>query len=250
MAFRPSRTAALIRPTYDKPILWIPHNTGPVDNSCGGQAWVAGSRWGLPDGSLLHLSYGTSSLFLISWGFEGSTPQGGCMRFPLTFNTGIMRARFNPKDGQLYVCGMRGWQTTGAKDGGFQRVRYTGKAVHMPIAYSVKKNGVSLTFSEPLDPSTAMNKDNYSIEEWNYLWTANYGSPEVHVDDPKKNGHDAMEISAAKISADGKTVFLEIPTVRPVMQMRIRYKISGADHAVIQGDYYNTINKVGTAMGP
>ena len=29
---------------YDKPILWIPHNTGPIDNSCGGQAWVLGNK--------------------------------------------------------------------------------------------------------------------------------------------------------------------------------------------------------------
>ena len=38
-----------------------------------------------------------------------------------------MRARFNAADGQLYVCGLKGWQTRATKDGIFQRVRYTGK---------------------------------------------------------------------------------------------------------------------------
>ena len=235
---------------YDKPILWIPHNTGPIDNSCGGQAWVLGNKWGLPEGSLLHMSYGTSSLFLVSWGMDGSIAQGGCVRFPLTFNTGIMRARFNATDGQLYVCGLRGWQTNGAKEAGFQRVRYTGKTVHMPVGYVVKKNGISLTFSTPLDRASAGAKDNYSAEEWNYIWAENYGSPEVHVDDPKKNGHDPVEISSVTLSADGKTVFLEMPKIRTVMQMKIKYKIAGADGEPVQADYYNTINVVGSQEGP
>ena len=37
--------------------------------------------------------------------------QGGAVRFPWHFNSGSMRARFNPVDGQLYVCGFQGWQT-------------------------------------------------------------------------------------------------------------------------------------------
>lgn len=234
---------------YDKPMLWLPHNS-MVDNSSGGQAWVIGSRWGLPEGSLLHLSYGTSSLFLVSWSKEGSVPQGGCVRFPLSFNTGIMRARFNPKDGQLYVCGMRGWQTNGSKDAGFQRVRYTGKTVHMPVGYVVKKNGVSLTFSAPLDRSSASSKDNYSAEGWNYLWTENYGSPEVHLDDPKKKGHDPLDITAATLSSDARTVFLEIPGIRQAMQVKLRYDIIAADGALLQADYYSTVNRVGAANGP
>ncbi len=234
---------------YDKPLLWLPHNS-MVDNSSGGQAWVIGSRWGLPEGSLLHLSYGTSSLFLISWSKEGAVPQGGCVRFPLAFNTGIMRARFNPKDGQLYVCGMRGWQTNGNKDAGFQRVRYTGKTVHMPVGYKIKKNGLSLTFSAPLDRSSAAAKDNYSAEAWNYLWTENYGSPEVHLDDPKKKGHDPFDITAVTLSADARTVFLEIPGIRPAMQMKLRYEITAADGAALQADFYSTINQVGDTNGP
>src|SRR5258706_12869623 len=35
----------------------------------------------------------------------------------LKFESGLMRARVNPKDGQLYVCGIKGWQTSGNRDG-------------------------------------------------------------------------------------------------------------------------------------
>ncbi len=234
---------------YDKPILWLPHNA-PIDNSCGGQAWVKGNKWGLPAGSLLHMSYGTSSLFLVSWSKEGEQAQGGAVRFPLTFNTGIMRARFNPKDGQLYVCGLRGWQTNGANEAGLQRVRYTGKPVNMPVGYVVKKNGLSLTFPNALDRAAAGSKDNYSAEQWNYLWAETYGSQEYHLDEPKKTGHDPVEITAVTLSADAKTVFLEMPKIRPVMQMKIKFKIAAGDGAAVQGDYYNTVNVVGSQSGP
>ena len=40
----------------------------------------------------------------------GGVTQGGVVRFPLSFASGIMRARFNPRDGQLYVSsGLGHW---------------------------------------------------------------------------------------------------------------------------------------------
>src|SRR5690606_7144046 len=48
--------------TYDKPLCWLPHD---VDNSSGSQVWVTSDRFGPLQGSLLHLSYGTCSVFLV-----------------------------------------------------------------------------------------------------------------------------------------------------------------------------------------
>jgi hypothetical protein len=230
-----------------KPLVWIPHN---IDNSCGGQAWTLDAKWGLPAGQLLHLAYGSSSLFVVGWGPSEGLPQAAVVRFPLTFNTGIMRARFNPHDGQLYVSGLRGWQTNGAKDGGFQRVRYTGKPANLPIAYVVKKDGVVLTFSDPLDPKLAMDPGNYAAETWNYLWTGNYGSPEVTLHDPKKKGHDQLTVAGATVSADGRTVFLRIPQLEPAMQLKVSWKIAAADGTPLTQDCYATVNQLGTAVGP
>ena len=74
--------------------------------------------------------------------------QGGAVRFPWHFESGSMRARFNPGDGQLYVCGFQGWQTNAHKPTAFERVRYTGKKSYMPTAMHVKDNGIELTFAE------------------------------------------------------------------------------------------------------
>ena len=89
---------------YDKPLFWLPHQ---VDNSSGGQVWVTSDKWGPFMGDMLHMSYGSCSLFKVMKEEVGGQVQGGAVRFPLNFESGIMRARFSPRDGQLYATGLR-----------------------------------------------------------------------------------------------------------------------------------------------
>src|SRR5688572_13287020 len=115
--------------TYEAPLCWIPYQ---LDNSSGSQVWVTSDKWGPFRGQLLHTSYGKSALFLVMMEREGDRAQGGVLQFPLKFESGIMRGRFHPIDGQLYLCGLKGWQTSAGRDGAFHRVRYTGGKVYMP----------------------------------------------------------------------------------------------------------------------
>ena len=114
-----------------------------------------------------------------------------------------------------------GW----AKDGNFADPRppapedTKGKPVRMPAAMKVKKNGIEVKFTDALDEASANDLQNYSLEQWNYKWTKNYGSPEFSVTDPDKKGHDRVEVKSARLAADHKTVFLEITEFKPVMQM-------------------------------
>ncbi len=87
-----------------------------------------------------------------------------------------MRPKFNAGDGQLYVAGLRGWQTSAAADAAFQRVRYTGKPANMVTGLKVRKGGLDITFTDPLDPEDANDADSFEIEQWNYLWCSEYGS--------------------------------------------------------------------------
>jgi hypothetical protein len=232
------------KPTnFGDPIFWLPHEN--VDNSSGGGVWVTSDRWGPFRDRLLHLSYGTCSMFLVMDGFVDGVSQGGAVKLPnLSFDSGICRARVNPVDGQVYVVGLKGWQTTAAKDACFQRVRYTGKPVRMPTSLHVQKDAIEIGFTVPIDSATAGDRDSYDVEQWNYVWSSNYGSPEVSVDDPNKKGHDPVEVKAAEVSADHKSVTLKIPNLRPVMQMKISFKINAADGTPMEYDIYNTINKL------
>lgn len=226
---------------YEKPICWLPMT---IDNSSGGQAWVTSDRWGPLKGQLLHTSYGRGTLFLTLMEDVDGVRQGGVVQFPLKFDSGIMRARFNPRDGQLWVCGLRGWQTGGGRDGALQRVRYTGKPVHLPSALRVAKSGLNITFTSEMNEASATDDQNYAVEQWNYEWTEKYGSPEFSAANPGKQGHDSVAIKSVKLSADRKTVFLEIPEIKPVMQMKIRFRLKAADGTPVEHEIYNTINRV------
>jgi hypothetical protein len=230
------------RTDYDPPLCWMPQN---CDNSPGSEVWVTSDKWGPFKGHMLHTSYGKATLLAVMFEEVDGVMQGGVVKFPLNFATGIMRARFNPVDGQLYVCGLKGWQTDGPQDGGVYRVRYTGKAADMPCGLHARRNGLEIGFTDPVDPKTAGDEQSYGVEQWNYQWTARYGSPDFSVIDPTKKGHDEVEVKSARVLADGKTVFLEMPGIRPVMQMHVDVKIKGADGRPISCEIFNTIHKLG-----
>lgn len=226
--------------SYDPPICWIPMN---IDNSTGGQVW-APAGWGALGGQMLSTSYGMSALYEVLWEQVNGVPQGGVVRLPYRFDSGIMRARVNPRDGQVWVTGMKGWQTNARRDGCLQRVRATGRAAHLPTALHVTHDALTLTFSDPLDPDTASDEQSYGIEQWNYRWTANYGSPDIKASDPHATGHDEVKIRGVKLSSDHKTVTLGIDGLKPVMQMVIRMHLLSADAAPIDLEVDNTINAV------
>lgn len=227
---------------YDQPICWLPMN---MDNSSGGQVWATTKKWGPLKNHLLFMSYGRGTLFHVMTEDVDGVTQAGMVRFPLKFQTGLMRGRVNPKDGQVYVSGLRGWQTDGTKDGGLYRVRYTGKPVHTPLELHVMKDGLQIKFTGDLDGASATDLANYAVEEWNYTYSGNYGSPELSVADPKVKKHDKVEVKSARLARDKKTVLLEIPGIRPVNQMKVKMSLRAADGTEINQEIYNTIHKLG-----
>jgi hypothetical protein len=230
----------------DLPLCWMPMD---VDNSSGGQVWVTSDRWGPLQGRLLHMSYGTCSLFLVDAEMVGDQIQGGVVRFPLSFVSSCMRARFHPVDGQLYITGFQGWQTSAAEEGGFQRVRYTGKPLLMATELHVTDKGVYLTFLEPLGEG-AEDADSYGVEIWNYLYSGNYGSPELSILHPErvreqgKDNRDPLPVKSAKLSPDRRTVFLAVEGMRPVMQMKVTWNVDSAAGAKMKGEVHNSIHSL------
>jgi hypothetical protein len=227
---------------FDPPVCWLPRN---VDRSPAEQLWVTSDRWGPIQGKMIALSYGTGKAFLVNYEQADGVYQGGAMRLPIaTFPTGIMRGRFHPGDGQLYACGLFGWSSDRTQPGGFYRIRYTGIPFHVPVGLKVKEKGVEITFSNPLDENEAEDPENYAVKQWNYRWTANYGSDHYSVAQPNRKGEDEVYVEDVTVSDDKKTVFIELEETQPVMQMEIAYTIAAADGTEIRQTIYNTINVV------
>ena len=226
---------------YDPPLCWIPHD---IDNSSGGQVWVTSDKWGPLKDQLLHLSYGKCDMMLVLREVVDGISQGGVVVMKPHFLSGAMRGTFRKQDGQLYVVGSLGWSTSAIRDGCFQRVRYTGKNVYFPNALHAYGNGLELSFTEPLDKSTAEDTGSYSIEQWTYHYQQKYGSKDYLPEYPKKEGHETMNIASAKLLPGGRSVFLQVDKLTPVMQMQIKFNVNATDGNAMRGEVYNTINKL------
>lgn len=231
-----------------QPITFMPQRT---ESSACSQQWVTSDRWGPFKDELIHMSYGKAGLFLVFHEEVEGMRQGGVVRLPVLLTSAALRGRFSAADGQLYVCGLGIGQSTAAKQGGFDRVRYTGKPVRLPRSMSVRANGLVVRFTTPLAPAAA-DPANFGVRQWNYKWTENYGSPWYSVADPNKttNVGDEVAIKSAKLSADGLSMFLEIDGLKPVMQIAVKCKVATADGQAIDSEVMGTINKVPAAVGP
>lgn len=227
--------------TYDPPLCWLPRE---VDNSAGGQVWVPKGAFGPLSELALHFSYGRCRAFvLLRQEVDKDLVQGGVATLPLTFLSGSCRGRFDA-DGNLWVCGLNGWQTAAQKDGSLQRVRYTGKPLDTVVQSQVTEKGVRLTFTRPLDKKTAEDPANYKAAAWNYRWSGEYGSKRWKPSAPNVEGQDEFTFTGAKLE-DDTTVFLTAPKgMTPVMQLQVGYNLKAAkDEAKVSGSVFLTVHK-------
>ncbi len=228
--------------SYDKPLCWVPRL---IDSSAGGQVWVNSKRWGALDGKLLHLSFGRATANVVLSEMVDGTHQAGIYKLELpTFLSGVMRGRFHT-DGHLYATGLDGWQTAAVKDGCLQRVRATGKPIYVPTDLHVKKSGIEITFSQPVDAEDAGEVDHWDVQQWKYRWSKKYGSDHYRISNPEEIGHDEVKITNISVSADGKTVTLKLDDLKPVMQMQITGKIRAKDGTIMPVQIFNTIHTIG-----
>ena len=219
----------------EQPLCWI---TNAFDRSPGEVIQVTSDAWGPLKGSFLNLSYGMGKVFIIPYETVNGQAQGGMCELPdADFPTGVMRGRFHPSNGQLYLCGMFSWAGNKEQAGGFYRLRATGKPVHVPLGLHAKNKGMSITFSAPLDRSTATDPSNYSVATWSLKRSERYGSRHLNT--------QTSAITAATLSDDGRTVFLEIADMQPTWCMEIAYTIKGSGGEPVSGKIDNTVHQLG-----
>jgi mono/diheme cytochrome c family protein len=216
----------------EPPLCWI---TNAFDRSPGELMWVPeNAKWGTLNGSLLNLSYGMGRIFVVPHEkLPDGRVQGGMVSLGPDFPTGVMRGRFHPGDGQLYSVGMFAWAGNKNQDGGFYRIRHTGKPTHLPVGLSATKDGMTLRFTDPLAAVTAAD---FQVKAWGLERTKNYGSP--HIDERP------LEVAEAELLADGKSVSITLPEIAPTWGMEIRYEIKAVDGTAVTGTVHNTIHEL------
>jgi hypothetical protein len=219
----------------EQPLCWVAKR---FDRSPAELLWIESAKWGPFNGKLIHLSYGHGRLSLVPHETIDGKKQGGLIRFPIPdLATGVMRGRFHSGeggDGELYTCGMAAWSTSqSSKKGGLFRIRYTGKPTHLPTDLAANQKGITITFSEPLDP-TSVKPEALNIRTWDYKRTANYGSKHLN--------EKSHPVTTTSLSQDGKTLTFNITELATCWQMSIKYTLKAKDGSPVTGEIQNTIH--------
>ncbi len=219
---------------FEPPIVWLPRH---IDNTGSGQVWVESNEWGVPPGTMLHLSGGSRVLQLFYDKVDGDR-QGGVVALARLNMWRPRMGRFHPGDRQLYVIGP-------FPEGALERVRYTGNTVHVPVALRAHENGLRIRFNHPISPDAA-DPENFRILRWNYEWSQAYGSDFFSAENPGQRGQDPVEVTAVlpveSNESGHREIFLEIPDMQTAMQLRLSYRLKAADGTPMSDEIYSTIH--------
>jgi cytochrome c551/c552 len=206
------------------PAVWIPHDQ---DTSSASPLWLRGSAFEAWEGGVLHLSYGTGALFLGRPGAGWPARQGAVL--PLGIRTGLplLHARVRPGEGSVWLAGFRIYDSGAPALEGIGRLRPSGEPLAEAVDATIVREGVVLKFAAELDPAS-VTADAVRAKQWQYRRSAAYGSPRLK-SDGKSQGTEAVATGAVFLSKDGRSVFLHIPGLAPVMQLELshRFRVKG-----------------------
>jgi hypothetical protein len=194
-------------PEMVPPAVWLPYNkmgrSGTDIAVCD-----ADGRFGPFDGQLMVAEFTDAKISRVFLEKVNGEYQGAAFPFLKGFASGMVRLLF-AKDGSLMV-GMtsRGWSSLGTKAYGLQRVRWNGTTPFAIREMRARADGFELTFTEPLDPETALDPKSYSMKSYTYFYSSAYGSEEIDVASPRING--------VEFGADKQSVRLRVEGLRPL----------------------------------
>ena len=220
-----------------EPMTWIPH---AANASAMSQIWLFGARLGPLSDALVYIGFNNPELFRVLLNDRTEKPQAAVVSVTRAFDFPPLHGSVNPADGQLYITGFQilGWGTTATRLAGLGRVRYTGAPSTVPREIVPMDEGVLMRFDVPLERSVATNPDNYSLATWHYKRTYQYGSPQFKADGT--TGIDLLMPANVYLSNDARSVFVAVPKMAPVMQMRVGWTLATADGMKFQDTAYFT----------
>lgn len=219
------------------PVTWMPH---AVNSSAMSQVWLFDAKMGPLNDTMVQICFNKPELLSILWNERGKRPQAAVVSIADAFDFPPLNGSVNPKDGQLYLAGFQviGWGNTLDTLAGLCRVRHTGAPSTLPREIVPMANGVLLRFDVALDAKKAADPASYSLGTWGYQRAHTYGSAQYKADG--STGIDWLTPSSAYLSRDGKAVFIGVPGMKPVMQLRIGWSIASADGAAMAQNAYTT----------
>lgn len=219
------------------PLVWMPH---AVNSSAMSQVWLFDAKMGALNDSMVQICFNKPELLRVLMNDRGTKPQASVVSITSAFDFPPLNGSVNPADGQLYLAGFQviGWGNTLDTLAGLCRIRYTGEPSLLPREIVPMDQGVLLCFDVPLDAKKAADPSSYSLASWGYKRAYTYGSAQYKADG--STGIDWLTPSSAYVSNDGRSVFVGVPGMKPVMQLRIGYSLASKNGAAMEENIYTT----------
>jgi hypothetical protein len=224
------------RPDLDPPAIWFPY--GRMGRSASEPIWdTTGGKFGPFAGQCFVGDQTQSTVMRVALEKVNGVYQGACFPFRSGLQCGVNRLAFAP-DGSLFAGQTnRGWGSVGGKPYGLQRLVYTGAVPFEVHHVTLTETGFDLTFTKPLDPESVGPKA-ASVTSFTYVYFSTYGCDEMD--------KRAEKVTVGELSADGKTLSVAVPNLRPgrVYEIRLDGVKSAAGDQILHPEAYYTLNEL------
>lgn len=167
--------------------------------------------------------------------------QGCVFRFTQGIEAGVNRLAWAP-DGSLYLGGIGSsgnWGQTGKLWYGLQRLKYNEKSTFEMLAVRAKTNGLEIELTEPLAIGQGWSADDFLINQWYYMPTADYGGPKMDL--------ETLPILSSSVSTDRKKIFLEIQGIKAGHVVYLKFKnqmMSDMGNSLWSTEAWYTMNNI------
>lgn len=220
----------------EPPAAWLPH---PFNKSGVSQVWAPHDTMGVLSGRMIHLGYERSAVYVASLEPMGERMQAAVSELPVQPTAALLNGAAAPHDGHVYVTGFRIWDSFGAPDlTNVFRLRPGAATLPVAVGGAADPHGIRLDFSVPVDPDSATDIANYSVERWNYQRSHRYGSGHFRLDG--EPGTEPVAVVGVALSQDRTSLYLALGDMRPAEQLGVRYTLRAENGDRLSGSTYLT----------
>jgi azurin/glucose/arabinose dehydrogenase len=219
------------------PAVWIPHGILGISTSA---ILVDSTRgaFGPFAGQLFVGDQGQSRIMRVALEKVSGVYQGVVFPFREGFMSGVFREVWG-KDGSMYVGQTsRGWGATGRAPYGLQRLVWTGKVPFEAHHVSARPDGFEITFTQPVDRTTAGDPASYAVNSFIYKYHHIYGSPPIN--------QLAHAVRAVEVAKDGRSARIVVDSLRQgyVHEIRMSGVRSASGAPLLHDVGYYTVNRI------
>ncbi len=186
------------------PVVWLPQDE--IGNSPGTPMYLDKGPY---KGQMMHGEVTHGGIKRVFVEKINEQYQGVVFRFIQGLEAGVNRIIWGP-DGSLLVGGVGApgnWGHSGKLWYGLQRLQFNEKSTFEMLAVRAFTNGFEIEFTAPLAENKTLSAADFTMEQWYYKPTAEYGGPKIDL--------KQLQPKNLTLSADRKRLHFELPGMLP-----------------------------------